>query len=288
MFYFACFYLHGHINPKRLVASQPATLAAADMDTIPPASGVTSILPAMKEVEDLRTKPAWTDFVKDVRAAIKGGVRQALAQHTTTACQPKKAQGVAGPSGSLKSSGADDPHETDGMHECHIALANLLEPGDGRALDYVSEGKRSKKQAQEAACVELLSYILFRGPRHLRTHANQWHADQLEAVRDFTEHDLREQLGPRPRGQWSPLSWALDAPETRQPTGLGVSGSAYMAPADDEDLAERDARILRALRLVRRNQDNEGPLPRNVFPVLDRELPQGGQENVDEQHWRCP
>ena len=121
------------------------------------------------EVEDLRTKQAWTDFVKLVHAAINGAVRPALSQHVTQACQPRKAEGVAGPGGSLKASGADDPHETDGVHKCHIALKNLLEPGDGLALDYVSEGKRSKKQAQEAAFVEVLSYILFRGPKHFRT-----------------------------------------------------------------------------------------------------------------------
>ena len=161
--------------------------AADDMDTSsPPASGVASILPAglpaagadaMMEVKDLRTKRAWTKFKEYDRNAINGGVRPALSQHFTQACQPGKAEGVAGPSGSLKAWGADNPHRTNGLHECRIALKNLLESGDGLVLNYVSEGKRTQKQAQEAAFLEVLSYILFRGPKHLRTHVSQWRTD---------------------------------------------------------------------------------------------------------------
>ena len=259
--------------------------AADDMDTSsPPASGVASILPAglpaagadaMMEVKDLRTKRAWTNFKEYVRNAINGGVRPALSQHFTQACQPGKAEGVAGPSGSLKASGADNPHKTNGVHECHIVLKNLLEPGDGLVLDYVSEGKRSKRHAQEAAFVEVLSYILFRGPKHLRTHVNQWHADRLEWVIDYAAFRLRGNLGSRPRGQWSPLSVPNYFPGPRlpqRPTGLGGSCSAYTAPADGEDPAEREDRILGALRLVLRTRINQGTLPPNVWPVLDREL----------------
>ena len=119
---------------------------------------------AMMEVEDLRTKQAWADFMGVVRDAIAGEPRHALAQHITQACQPKQQPGVAGVSGSLKASDADVPHEVHGVHECRIALKNLLELGDGIALNYVSEGLQSKKQAQKAAFVEVLSYILFRSP----------------------------------------------------------------------------------------------------------------------------
>ena len=57
------------------------------------------------------------------------------------------------------------------------------------------------------------------------------------------------------------------------------SRSAYVAPADGEDLAEseaRDARFLEALRLVPRGRARQGPLPPAVWPVWARELPQGG------------
>ena len=156
-------------------------------------------------------------------------------------------------------------------------MKNLLEPGDGIALNYVSEGQQSKKQAQKAAFVEVLSYILFRGPRHLRTHVNQWHADRLQAVKIDAESEvgLRARLGPRPRGQWSPLSAPADTQEPRMPSA-GSHDSAYVAPADGEDPAERDARVLTALRLVPQGRDIRGQLPPAVWPVLARELPRGG------------
>ena len=37
------------------------------------------------------------------------------------------------------------------------------------------------------AFVEILSYILFLGPRYLRTHENQWYAGRLQAVRSDAE-----------------------------------------------------------------------------------------------------
>ena len=85
-------------------------------------------------------------------------------------------------------------------------LEEPLEYGDGRSLDYISEGQGSKKEAQKAAFVEILSYILFRGPKQLRHHANQWHVPRLHALRLFVEFRLRGLLGPRPREQWTPLS----------------------------------------------------------------------------------
>ena len=101
------------------------------------------------------------------------------------------------------------------MHECHLSFENLLEHGDGIRLNYVSARGRTKKEAQKAAFAEVLSYLLFRGPLHLRTHASQWHVDRLNAVRIDAEFDLRKRLGPRPRDQWTPLSSPNVAEETR-------------------------------------------------------------------------
>ena len=124
----------------------------------------------MNEIVELRTFQAWTVFLASVRQAIKGAPRHALAQHVTTSCQPHRMPGV---SVSLNSCGADEVHQRNGMHECHVALENLLEPGDGLALNYVSVGHRRFEDAQVAAFVEILCYILFRGPQYLRTHENQ-------------------------------------------------------------------------------------------------------------------
>ena len=78
---------------------------------------------------------------------------------------------MPGVSVSLNSCGADEVHQrADGMNECHVALENLLEFGDGRALNYVSVGHRRFKDAQVAAFVEILGYILYRGPQYLRYH----------------------------------------------------------------------------------------------------------------------
>ena len=47
---------------------------------------------AMMEVEDLRTKQAWTDFMGAVRDAIAGEPRHALSQHIAQARQLKNNQ----------------------------------------------------------------------------------------------------------------------------------------------------------------------------------------------------
>ena len=96
------------------------------------------------EIDDLRKDQEWTVFVRMVRSAIKGQARHALAQHITTSNQPQKKEGV---SISLNACGADQPHEANGWHECHIALRNLLDTGDGIALNYKSPPMKSMKQA---------------------------------------------------------------------------------------------------------------------------------------------
>jgi hypothetical protein len=229
---------------------------------------------AMMEIEDLRTKQEWADFVGTVRHAINGGPRAALAQHTRTT---QTATGLENNLVLQEASGADDSHPIGGMHECRIALRNLLEPGDGLTLHYVSERKQSKKQAQTDAFVEILSYILFRGPKHLRTCASQWHAEELSEVKNDAG-GLRGRLGPRPRGQWSPLSEPSDgvAQEPRQPLERSRARSCYAAPEGGENPADRDYRILNALIRVPRNRQNRGELPSCVWQILARELPPGG------------
>ena len=232
----------------------------------------------MKEIEDLRTFPAWTTFVSSVSRAISGAPRHALSQHVTTSCQPQRMPGVCE---SLKSCGADEVHQrADGMNECHVALENLLEFGDGRALNYVSVGHRRFKDAQVAAFVEILSYILFLGPRYLRTHENQWYAGLLQAVKSDAESELRNRLGPRgvsaraPSGQWSPLA-APSTPEEGQATRTSTH-DGYQPPAAWENPADRDTEVLWALSQVPRHRENRAQLPRNVWPVLLRLLPLGG------------
>ena len=242
-------------------------------------SGVSTDGPndAMNEIEDLRSFPVWAEFVWKVRYAITGSPRHALAQHITSRHHPQRIDGVFV---TLSSCGVDEEYQRDGMYECHIALKNLLEVGDGLALNYVSVGHKTFKQAQKAAFVEILSYILFLGPRYLRTHENQWYAGLLQAVKSDAESQLRIGLGPRgvsaraPSGQWSPLA-APSTPEEGQATRTSTH-EGYQLPAAWENREGRDNEILQALSRVPRHRENRGPLPGNVWPVLKRLLPQRG------------
>ena len=228
---------------------------------------------AWKEIEDLRTFPAWATFVDSVRRAISGAPRQSLSQHVTTSCQPRRMPGV---SESLNSCGADVKHQRNGMYECHVALKNLLKPGDGLALNYVSVGHTRFKDAQVAAFVEILSYILFRGPQYLRTHENQWHAARLQAVRRDAEEELRDRLGPRRNGQWSPLA-APSSSEEYQVPRTSTQRAEYQPPAADENSQDRDNEILQALSQVpRRRTIRGGVLPKTVWQVLRCRLPVRG------------
>ena len=183
---------------------------------------------------------------------------------------------MPGVSVSLNSCGADEVHErADGMNECHVALENLLEFGDGRALNYVSVGHRRFKDAQVAAFVEILGYILYRGPQYLRTHENQWHAAGLQAVRSVAESELRFRLGPRQNGQWSQLA-APSSPEEYQVPRTPTQRAEYQPPAPDENPQDRDNAILQALSKVPRQRENRGALPRTVWPDLQRLLPVRG------------
>ena len=116
-----------------------------------------------------------------------------------------------------------------------------MEFGDGSRLRYVSARQGSKKDAQKAAFAKALSYILFRGPRHLRNHPSQWHIDRLKNVMDDAEQGLlRQRLGPRPRGQWTPLSSpnAAAARGTRGFAGVPAAGFAGVPAASPDKRAE--------------------------------------------------
>ena len=186
---------------------------------------------------------------------------------------PKK--NVQGVSISLKACGADEVHELrDGTHECRINLLSLLELADNRRLNYVSVPQNTQKLAIRAACVEILSYILFRGPRFLRVHLNEWtHPQSVQVLRDEAEYYLRTNLGVRPCGQWSPLQERDDNIPTR--TNPEPSRSRYVEPTADEDMNERKTRVLQALTLMPRGREHGNPRNPRVWQVLVRDLPRG-------------
>ena len=126
------------------------------------------------------------------------------------------------------------------------------------------------------AFVEILSYILFRGPQYLRTHVNQWHAASFQAVRSDAEEELRVQLGPRRNGEWSPLA-APSSSEEYQVPRTSTQRAEYQPPAVGASSADRDTQVLWALSQVpQRRTIRAGELPRTVWPVLRELLPKGG------------
>ena len=279
--------------PAGVPAANPAQPVAGAVAIVAPPAAVPAVNPAQPvagalaiwyppatdaqadEIRDLRSDPAWTAFTARVEEAITGAPRVALAQHTTTSNQPGN---QAGTCGSLNGCGADQRHpQANGLHCCRIRLPNLLRSGDGIVLHYTSGYYLRFKDAQKAAFVEILSYILFRGPQHLRNHVNQWHA--LDALKDYWLGVLRNDLGPRPGGlAWSQVEAGPAAAATQRP-GPGPApgpGYDYVPPAEGEDPREREGRILDALWRVPRLRWNYGEMPADVWPVLRREIPPGG------------
>ena len=174
----------------------------------------------------------WEPFVSTVRGAIlRGNFRQTLAHHTTDSNQLGKREGVV-TAGSLQASGIDVVHETSNhKFQCKIALENLLQEDDGIPLNYVSLEHANHSEAEQAACVEILSYILFRSPGSLRHHERQWDKKKLALLRRYNIDGLRNGLGRRPIGQWSPVTcYAPQIPSRRRRT----RGPADVFTADSQ------------------------------------------------------
>ena len=148
------------------------------------------------------------------------------------------------------------------------------EPEDGVVLEYASVPCGSMKEAQRAACIEILSWILLRAPGCLKTHVNQWHGDCLERVRNEAVR-LHEQLQTRvfPRLWFGQLHPTRGAPSVRGQS-LTAAGGQYLTAGSEE----KERRVLEALNEVPINKINTGRtgLPPNVWPVLEANLPRGG------------
>ena len=175
----------------------------------------------MAEILHLRLEPAWEEFMGRVQAAIVGpNPRLCLQQHMTTSNQPGRAPGVCGSAEDLITCGADDIVYEDGKFYCTMTLPALLETDDGVEVGYRSKGMKNFKSAQKDAFLEVLSYILFRGADFLRAHVSQWRVEQLNDARVWSATGLRDSLGPRPSGSWSPIRQRMGGPvaiRQRQP-----------------------------------------------------------------------
>ena len=113
---------------------------------------------AQVEIERFRTLRHWGCFTQLLAKKLRTTPRRALSAHTTTACQPKKADG---PGGSLKDAGMDDilPAVGGGQFFVRVNLPHAFSYGDGLAVTYVSTAEKDAKAVQNQACLELLCYL---------------------------------------------------------------------------------------------------------------------------------
>ena len=165
--------------------------------------------------------------------------------------------------------GADTQHLAGSKYVCHVNLPNLLAPGDDRHVTYISEEQNAFKAAQKSAFIEIMAYVLFRGPRHLRTHATQITKEKFDEVVHDAENGLRGRLGSRPGGgPWSPQVSPENIAETRLSSRIGRG--TYAGTTDDK-------LVIQALDSVgNAGQERSGQLPPGVWHVLRDQLPVGG------------
>ena len=121
---------------------------------------------AQVEIEHFRTLWDWGCFTQLLAKKLCTSPRRALSAHTTTACQPKKADG---PGGSLKDAGMDDIlPAVGGQFFVRVNLPHAFSYGDGLAVTYVSTAEKDAKAVQNQACLELLCYLVVSAPGRVR------------------------------------------------------------------------------------------------------------------------
>ena len=121
---------------------------------------------AQVEIERFRTLRDWGCFTQLLAKKLCTSPRRALSAHTTTACQPKKADG---PAGSLKDAGINNMLPADGGQVfVRVELPHAFSHGDGLAVTYVSTAEKDAKAVQNQACLELLCYLVVSAPGRVR------------------------------------------------------------------------------------------------------------------------
>ena len=99
---------------------------------------------AQEEIERFRTLWDWGRFTQLLAKKLRTSPRRALSAHTTTACQPKKADG---PGGSLYYAGMDKIlPAVGGQFFVRVNLPHAFSYGDGLAVTYVSRAKKTPRR----------------------------------------------------------------------------------------------------------------------------------------------
>ena len=245
----------------------------------------------MQELHHFRNTAPWAEFLGWVEGNLATPARQALAVHTTTACQYRKAPG---PSGSeLKSCGLDtlipDPADGGRAH-VELYLPDAFAHRDGLAIKYVSQ-QVAPKCVEGAACVELLCYLVVSAPARVRLHPSNWkhgmdtiaefrtRAVEYGRITGFNHYSLAWQVPEIHAGHPLEATSLIGAAEHVGPlqkpcTGRGASRPAFGGHIDHEA-------VLETLRGLRCNTPYASGDPRSLIPTkigkaLEPLLPKGG------------
>ena len=126
--------------------------------------------------------PQFAQFQTLVQSSLAGGgrtgnARQALSQHTTSACQPRKSE-EAGVNISLKSAGLEAGMPANGGTKVIINLPCAFNIGGGIQIEYGSPMMPNLAAAQKQTCVDLLSFLLVVAPWAVKVHPSNWKQPQ--------------------------------------------------------------------------------------------------------------
>ena len=191
---------------------------------------------AQVEIEHFRTLCDCGCFTQLLAKKLRTTPRRALSAHTTTACQPKKADG---PGGSLKDVGMDDilPAVGGGQFFVRVNLPHAFSYGDGLAVTYVSTAEKDAKAVQNQACLELLCYLVVSAPGRVRLHPSCFKQGQVD-IDDFRAKaiEFSQQVGfmANPRDPWQiheqRLAWQIHEIRAGQPLAALAAVGQHAGP----------------------------------------------------------
>ena len=197
-------------------------------DAAPPVPGGMS---TMDELAILNEIESWQKFRNIVASTLSCRRRFALAYHTTTACQPKKAVAPANHSlveCGLPAIGGDRPDE---LIEVAVNIPHAYEVGDNLRLTYQCCG--TPQEVENKVCLDLLCFLLVSSPHKVLLHPNTMrHGDQsVSTIRETAELVHQEYLQRCQQIPCQPLAAWVQHPLPRRPPAPSDLRSQAVAQA---------------------------------------------------------
>ena len=221
---------------------------------------------AQEEIERFRTLWDWGCFTQLLAKKLRTSPRRALSAHTTTACQPKKADG---PGGSLYYAGMDKIlPAVGGQFFVRVNLPHAFSYGDGLAVTYVSTAEKDAKAVQNQACLELLCYLVLSAPGRVRFPPGCF-VQGGDDIDDFRAKaiEFSQQVGFTEQS----LAWQIPEIHAGQPPPA-AAGPIEPAVGGDEAVLE----ILRSLRINTEYQTAKRSIPSAIGQQLEPVLRKHG------------